>query len=445
MLKNRRITFIVVGVSLLLTLCAAVFWIYRDTLIAKGEEPTTSVAENAVIDRLHTWVETTSAKIISRCYNHQYENGVCRVCGHVCTHSFTSGVCNLCGTECDHLWEDGICFICGMACEHRWHDIYTQRCTECGELVRHHMVNAQCSVCGYQPQFLDDFLPDEYYTACDEQGTVLTHHFSVPLYGTDKVISRVAKIYLPYGYDENDTSVKYNVLIATHGAGDDGDALIDKVQRYGGAGRKMIYRDMYDWMHKYKECDPFIVVGVSYEGYIGDNFASVSGAQFGRELREYLLPYMAENFHTYAENGSEEALQKARQHFGMCGFSNGSLMTLQAGIIQDFDIMGNFICMSGNHCYVTIADVLNSEKYQNYPIHCYYASAGTNDNQLSNTSKGCNWLIENVSRAHFGSNTFLEKVDGGHDYKVWHTSMYNALKVMFQDVSESVPNNAVIN
>ena len=52
-----------------------------------------------------------------RC-KHEFENGVCTVCGgsakEYCKHEFVGGVCNICGMQCEHEYKDGVCTVCGM-------------------------------------------------------------------------------------------------------------------------------------------------------------------------------------------------------------------------------------------------------------------------------------------------------------------------------------------
>ena len=52
-----------------------------------------------------------------RC-KHNFENGVCTICGgfakDYCKHDYESGVCTICGMQCEHDYVNGVCKICGM-------------------------------------------------------------------------------------------------------------------------------------------------------------------------------------------------------------------------------------------------------------------------------------------------------------------------------------------
>ena len=108
--------------------------------------------------------------------NHTFVNGVCTVCGYVCTHGSTTvkkdetyhwKECNNCGEQIEketHKYENGIC-SCGRqegstTCAHNWKIDKTgatekqhwELCTKCQEkrnIEYHTFVNGVCIVCEY--------------------------------------------------------------------------------------------------------------------------------------------------------------------------------------------------------------------------------------------------------------------------------------------------------
>ena len=108
--------------------------------------------------------------------NHTFVNGVCTVCGYVCTHGSTTvkkdetyhwKECNNCGEQIEketHKYENGIC-SCGRqegstTCAHNWKIDKTgatekqhwELCTKCQEkrnIEYHTFVNGVCTVCEY--------------------------------------------------------------------------------------------------------------------------------------------------------------------------------------------------------------------------------------------------------------------------------------------------------
>ena len=58
---------------------------------------------------------------------HEYVNGVCTKCNEPCPHlCFEDDVCTSCGMKlqdlCEHEFEDGLCQICGYRCRHEFED-----------------------------------------------------------------------------------------------------------------------------------------------------------------------------------------------------------------------------------------------------------------------------------------------------------------------------------
>lgn len=101
-------------------------------------------------------------------------------------------------------------------------------------------------------------VPLEYYDSADEKGTVENFMYDTRDYiGNGEAIQSRASIYLPYGYDENDTVTRYNILYLQHGA-------------YGN-----------EWYHD--------TTPVFYSG----------------EIRNDLMPAVETYYHTYADDISD--------------------------------------------------------------------------------------------------------------------------------------------
>ena len=61
-------------------------------------------------------------------------------------------------------------------------------------------------------------LPDGYNTYDTEhKGEVLRLHYTTDAYGDGETYEKYCTVYLPYGYDAEDTETKYNVLYFQHG------------------------------------------------------------------------------------------------------------------------------------------------------------------------------------------------------------------------------------
>ncbi|MDO4863218.1 MAG: hypothetical protein Q4A05_03515 [Ruminococcus sp.] len=64
-------------------------------------------------------------------------------------------------------------------------------------------------------------VPTVYFTAADEQGTVVEMIYDSKDYARDESdITKTAYVYLPYGYDENDLDTRYDICYLMHGYDD---------------------------------------------------------------------------------------------------------------------------------------------------------------------------------------------------------------------------------
>lgn len=330
--------------------------------------------------------------------------------------------------ECKHNWEDGVCTKCGEACSHPMHDQFTHVCLQCGQLVMHHFVSGRCSVCAAIPNFEYGYLPDEYYEPCDEQGTVIDWEYTTQLYGRRDVVSRDATIYLPYGYDP---AQKYNVLVLVHGLGGTSRDMISRVVSYDGHDYQLC--NVYDHMIQKKECAPFIGVGISTRAG-----GEVWYDPLARELKEVILPYIVDTYSTYAEDSSIESIIAARQHFGMSGLSMGSMYTYNAGMSLALDVFGNFAPFGGNDIPGSVARQMNSSRFADYPIYCFISGSGISEGGQFDQLIGYQTIYQSTDRLQSGKNSFYVRPEGGHEWKVWNTEMYNALQVLFQDIDDDL-------
>ncbi len=97
---------------------------------------------------------------------HQYENGVCTICGAACPgHSYENGTCTVCGAACPgHSYENGFCTVCGAACP--GHSYENGFCTVCGAACPGHSYeNGFCPYGCYEPAVLNNDGVYEIYNA----------------------------------------------------------------------------------------------------------------------------------------------------------------------------------------------------------------------------------------------------------------------------------------
>lgn len=293
----------------------------------------------------------------------------------------------------------------------------------------HSFVRGVCSVCGAKPEFLTGWLPDEFYEEAEHGGTVTAVEYDTKAFAAydELTYHKRMNVYLPYGYDE---SRPYNVLVLIHGQGDSEDDWL--VETHESGGHAMCGRVILDNIFEKGLAEPCIVVTpVTETKFVQGLTAGI--VQMQDELRETILPYIVEHYSTYAKDGSEAGLQAARSHFGLGGLSNGALFTYEGGMRHDFDLFGSYCAFSGNgEPWKTVA-AIQEEEFARLPVDCLFTGAGSlNDWQQNYTQIGFEYFVEKDARFVEGENAWRVDVDGGHEWKVWFTGLYNAMQVMFQ-------------
>ena len=349
-------------------------------------------------------------------------------CSHEC---FEAGVCTRCGYACEHpSFHDGICVRCGFVCPHEHHNRETRECTVCGQRQIHRFLSGHCD-CGAEPEIYDAGLPDRFYQPCEHQGTVeeWSYESYAPAFGVG--ITRRLKVYLPYGYNPEHP---YNVLILFHGMGDDEGAWINNDYWIGDQLAQLRY--VYDRMIEEEIIQPLIIVAPGLYADVYNGQLETWFSQMAVELRENILPGIAEKYSTFAESSSQDDLIAARDHFALGGLSLGSYYTYYAGMQQDFLYFGSYINLSGSTETYAVCAAVNSPEYLGFPFQLYYSAAGTSDAARDDERNCFSYLVENTDRLTEGINAFHHETEGGHNWLVWSTEIFNSLQLVFQRFGE---------
>ncbi len=248
-------------------------------------------------------------------------------------------------------------------------------------------------------------------------------------YGDGSEITKHAYVYLPPEYDENG---QYNVLYLMHGVGG----------------------DEYEWeMHKafseiklamdnliyHKDIEPFIVVVPNGRSCVEYNDKSMENAdsfyEFGKELRNDLIPYIEANFATYAEydeNGYD--LTVARDHRAMAGLSMGGMQTINIGMCECLDILSYFGAFSAaptTYDANTVAEHLKN--FEEYDIHYFYNICGLSDTgSLAAGGGAVDGLSDLTDKVKEDVNMVYQTVNGGHTMSVWKLGFYNFAQIVFK-------------
>ena len=181
-------------------------------------------------------------------------------------------------------------------------------------------------------------VPDRYYSAATQQGTLEAFTYDTKDYiGDGKAIQSQATVYLPYGYDQNDTETKYNILYLQHGAyGNERTWMYE----YGDN-----FKNMIDNMIKDKLIPPLIIV-MPYLPSGNDWYHDTTPIFYSGELKNDLMPAVESYYHTFATSTTDVGFEESRSHRAFGGFSAGGTTTWRV-FLEGMDRFEYFMPMSG--------------------------------------------------------------------------------------------------
>ena len=240
-----------------------------------------------------------------------------------------------------------------------------------------------------------------------------------------------AFVYLPAGYNAQDTDTKYPVVILMHGNGGNETSWTLKYS----------YSEIKNSLDEGMACGDvkeFILVtpnGVSdktwnsYKDY--SNRAGV--LEFGKELRNDLLPYLRENFN----------ILEGRENVAMAGLSMGAEQTMEIGIGQCLDLIsyfGAFSCTPFTVGFNIDSGYLEPSEYikqvesafpdETQSIKLLYMNCGTLD---SNFYPGFCAYVPAMSEwdriEQFESDAFA---NASHEWRVWAKGFKQFIQYLFK-------------
>ena len=281
-------------------------------------------------------------------------------------------------------------------------------------------------------------VPAAYTTPSERPGTVVQVEYDSEDYlRGDAPVSKTAWVYLPYGYDENDTETRYDILYLMHG--------------WGGAAGEYFYmgdgmiKNMLDHMIENGEIRPIIAVSATFYNENSDrDFGASEDAlrEFHRDFTDHLMPAVEGTFHTYAASTSLEDLAASRDHRAFGGFSLGSVTTWME-FCHDTDYIRYFLPMSGSSWYYgtygdfqTVRNVdyvqqIVEENDLNERGYFIYHAVGTEDVVKSQTLMMADEMLSRDGVFPPEHYMFYQKEGGHHDFDAVQEFMFNALPLFF--------------
>lgn len=270
-----------------------------------------------------------------------------------------------------------------------------------------------------------DEIPSEYKETVENGGTIeLITYPTKDYFGNMEEIEKQAYVYLPAGYDE---TKQYNVMYLFHGIGGD-------IGEWGMTGNSSTVKHIMDNLIANGEIEPFIVVtpnGRSAKDHSANSDYS-SFYLFGSELRNDLVPYIDQNYATYADTDNYD-ITAAREHRAAGGLSMGGMQTINIAMCECLDMFAYFGAFSAcptTYDANTIATKL--ESFPDYDIKYFYNICGTEDSiALAHHSAATEGLCDLTDKLKDGKNFIWQTRSGGYDFNIWYLGFYNYAQIAF--------------
>ena len=281
-------------------------------------------------------------------------------------------------------------------------------------------------------------VPAGYSAPSEHPGTIEQLEYDSQDYlRGDAPVTKTAWVYLPYGYDENDTQTRYDIIYLMHG--------------WGGAAGEYFYmgdgmiKNMLDHMIENGEIRPIIAVSATFYNENSDrDFGASEDAlrEFHRDFTDHLMPAVEGTFHTYAASTSLEDLAASRDHRAFGGFSLGSVTTWME-FCHDTDYIRYFLPMSGSSWYYgtygdfqTVRNVdyvqqIVEENDLNERGYFIYHAVGTEDVVKGQTLMMADEMLSRDGAFPPEHYMFYQKEGGHHDFDAVQEFMFNALPLFF--------------
>ena len=282
-------------------------------------------------------------------------------------------------------------------------------------------------------------IPNEYFINSNHRGKVTKIKYSSKDYAKNsKNIIKEAYVYTPYGYDENNKNIKYNIIYLMHGWTMTAEHYIFKCNII----------TLLDNMIQKKIIEPLILVSATFdaENKPQDFGLSVKELKvFHKDFRENLIYAVETKYNTYANRSKNiQDYINSREHRAFGGFSLGSVTTWHQ-FIFNHDLIKYYLPMSGSCWYfggfadyypVETCDYFekmikeNSLDKKGYFIN---ATTGLYDGIKHQMDVQMKEMLKRKKIFTIDKVVYFYKFDGYHDLKAVEEYLYNALPFFFID------------
>lgn len=316
-------------------------------------------------------------------------------------------------------------------------------------------------------------VPDSYDKKATEQGTIVSLDYKTSTYyqidalenhnadaadfeqyksREDEVLNKKVYIYLPYGYDENDATTKYDILYHIHGTWCDGTTLIK------GVGQDSETKNVLDNLMENGDMKHTIVAFPSW--YNGNDLDKGNPdylvAHFNTEFLQDVIPAVESTYHTYSgitsdmdQESINSHLKSSRDHRAVSGYSRGGILAWYV-FAEMLDYFHYFMPMSGDYLFELMSgteesclakseilcDKIDAKGYSRSDYYIFN-TVGALDFAYGGVKKQFNAMIEYPDHFRYG-----KKKDGGNlslcvAPRLWHGDVmcpqyfYNVLPSLF--------------
>ena len=295
-----------------------------------------------------------------------------------------------------------------------------------------------------------------YWQECATPGTVEKLEYDTWFYALDAkengdplahtmAVTKVAYVYLPYGYDE---SKDYNILYLMHGGGGDETSWFATVDNHTmtevGQGTAVHLLDNLIANGKIEPC--IVVTPTFYTLQNTRKYRKVGGEieAFSHELND-LMQAVEGKYSTYAAGTAREDFVASRDHRAFAGLSMGSMTTWTVAMVRNLDIFSWFGNMSaavsadaeGNAKYLNevLLPALENGKANGWNINMQLNFNGTTDLAFGPHAEMHQLLLDYMKTSDMlrvGENYDFVVSDGPHSWDYWDLYLYDMMQVFFK-------------
>lgn len=279
-------------------------------------------------------------------------------------------------------------------------------------------------------------MPSEYKALSTSGGAIVTLSYQAIKAGSEEFDTKNYNVYLPYGYNQDDTTKKYNVFYLMHGGGENENTL------FGGPGQNLELKRILDNMIAKGVIEPMIVVTPSF--YNGGNDI----ATFHNELISDIIPVVENKYNTYCTTTGAitlDDIKATREHRAFGGFSMGSACTWYV-FANCLDYIKYYVPLSGECWAVSgtaedkaefLADVVKDKKVgiNDFELLC---ATGSGDIAYPNMKPQMDEMKKLTETFIFdkdisqGNCYFMVAEGGTHAWNFINQYLYNILPDLFK-------------